>query len=403
MDRSDFNVLIVEFCSDRSIPDHLEAFFNIQVVRSINASLEVVKEIPPDLIVYISGSDVSESLEACRQTRQLNAYLPIIFISGTDDSDALQASYEAGANEFLSESTEHPLLITKINALLKHKLERAELSQQSQEYLDAAMEAMTGSSELGVIILFLQNSYACRSYEDLGRALFEALTNYNLTASLMIDGKLERFFMSNDGVSRNLENSILESCQHDGRILAFNRRSIYNGNQCSFLIRNMPIEDEAKTGRLRDHLATILVGMDARIKGIDIEQALIEKQNTIRDVINDTRVTLNELNSKNKQQRIKHASVLNEVGKKIEGSFINLGLTEEQEDFMSQAIEEAEKASESLFDNASDLDTDFQNIIGKLTSTLEDDLENQDELVVPSDDSDHPDREANIDTTVMFF
>ena len=357
----------------RFLQQQLDITFETIVFSDSNEFFESIAQSNHDLIILESLANSADNISICKNIRdhERNIFTPIIVIAETYAQKDLSSFIAAEVDEFIVKPFDADILMAKIEKLLKHNNERQTLSQQSQEYLDAAMEAMTGSSELGIIILFLQNSYACHDYESLSRALFEALTNYNLTASLMIEGQSSNYFMSSDGELRDLDNKILESCKDKGRILDFNRRSIYNGNQCSFIIRNMPIEDEAKAGRLRDHLATILVGMDARLKGIDIEQGLIGKQNTIREVVHDTKATLAEIDRRNKQQRIEHASVLNDLGKNIEGAYLNLGLTQEQEDFLSENIQHAEQISDALFDNAADIDGQFESIIKKLLNEID--------------------------------
>ncbi len=351
----------------------LETDYTVSIVDSGQSCLDSIVKTPPDLLILSNRLKDINELEVCKKIRASGeiAHFPIIFVSETSNPVDLHAAYEAGCDEFIGKALDGgPLLLSKVRLLVKHSYERSSLNKQSQDYLNAAMEAMTGSGEMGVIILFLQNSYGCRDYESLGNALFEALTNYNLTATLMIIGNDAPVFMSIDGESHELEYSILESGRDKGRIVESGQRSIYNGNQCSFLIRNMPIEDEARTGRLRDHLATIVVGMDARLKAIDIERNLMEKQSTIRETIDDTRSTLALLDAANKQQRYDHAAVLNDLGENIESAFFNLGLTDEQEEFLTGAIKEAELISDSLYESASDLDAQFQFIISRLTDAM---------------------------------
>jgi hypothetical protein len=137
----------------------------------------------------------------------------------------------------------------------------------------------------------------------------------------------------------------------------------------------MPVNDEEKLGRLRDHLATILVGMDARLQGLKIEQNMREKRHMIREVVSDTHNTLTSLDMTNKQQRTDHAAVLRELGASIEASFINLGLTEAQESFLSKTIKEAQTISDALYESGVNLDTEFQSIISRLTIAIESEIE----------------------------
>ncbi len=399
------SILIAEPSEESAaiLREQLEDDYEISVVGNGQACLDALQAKLPDFLILEARLPDIDGYDVCRQMRTANgdSFIPTIFVSETDDPEELLAGYEAGCDDFIVKPFDRDILLSKVKLLLKYKHEHAQLSADSQQYLDAAMEALTGSGEMGVIILFLQNSYDCHDYESLARAFFEAMSNYDLTGTLMIRGKGDPFFQTSEGEPRDLENSILISAVEKGRIIELKQRAIYNGDQCSFLIRNMPLEDDAKTGRLRDHLATILVGLDARLRGLEIEQNLSGHQQMIRELVDDTRQTLASIDVINKKQRADQAAVLSDLGKTIEASFIHLSLADSQETFLTKLIVEAESVSDALYESGASLDSQFESIITRLDNAVESEME----LEKPDDSTsdavgDHAD---DSDSGMVFF
>jgi signal transduction histidine kinase/ActR/RegA family two-component response regulator len=258
--------------------ENLDSEYDTRFVENGWDCLDAIAEKIPDILIIEPCLPGIDGFDVCKQLRAFNleTFVPVIFISETNDPNELLTGYQAGCDEFITKPFDIEILCSKIELLLKYRRAQSQLSEQSQHYLNTAMEALTGSGEIGVIILFLKNSYSCHSYESLGRTFFEALSNYDLAATLMVRGESEPLFLSSEGDLREIENIIISTSVDKGRIVELENCCIYNGSQCSFLIRNMPIDDEDKLGRLRDHLATLLVGMDASLQAITKEFALIQ-------------------------------------------------------------------------------------------------------------------------------
>ncbi len=347
--------------------------YQVSIVNSGEACLtSIVKTLPDLLIVSDQLVDIC-ALELCTKVRQGSDtfQIPVLVSSETDDPVKLLAAYEAGYDDFVTIPTndaDELLLSSRVSQLIQHG--HHPVKQAPEHHKASSNAVMQGMGEMSNIILFLQNSSSCQDYESLGNAFFDTLINYDLAATLMIYSNNGPFFMGSYGTQHAIEYYALESCREKGKLVELGNRSIYNGSQCSFVIRNMPVNDEAKYARLKSHLATMLVGMDARLMAIDTERELIDKQASIRKTIDDTRSTLALLDAANKQQQSDHAAMLNDLGENMESAFFSLGLTDEQEEFLTGTIGEARLISDALYETADDLDARLQNIISRLTDAM---------------------------------
>ncbi|RRS32270.1 MAG: hypothetical protein OI74_11865 [Gammaproteobacteria bacterium (ex Lamellibrachia satsuma)] len=241
--------------------------------------------------------------------------------------------------------------------------------------MQMAMAAMTSAAEFGVILRFFQNSFSSKDFTELGQQVFSVLDEYGLSGSLIMKQQQETLFITKDGLDRPLEQSVLESLVGGQRIFEFGSRAVFNGERASLLIRSMPHDDGEKVGRLKDTLAVLIEGVDARIKGIETEQKLYRRQQDLSEVIEMARQSLAGIDSQHKQQRIENAQILSDMGTDIEKSFMHLGLSGEQEEALVEMITETEAKTDALYEAGQALDEQFGNIMLRLKSSLKENSE----------------------------
>ncbi|RDH86193.1 MAG: hypothetical protein DIZ78_08370 [endosymbiont of Escarpia spicata] len=351
--------------------------FELISAENGQACIETVATRRPDLIIMDVNMPVLNGLETCRRLRQDPDYgeLPIIFVSALASSDERLAGYEAGADDYITKPFDESELKAKIGIALKNHEQKNKLRNSSQDAMKMAMAAMTSAAEFGVILRFFQNSFSSKDFTELGQQVFSVLDEYGLSGSLILKQQQETLFITKDGLDRPLEQSVLEGLVGGQRIFEFGSRAVFNGERASLLIRSMPHDDGEKVGRLKDTLAVLIEGVDARIKGIETEQKLYRRQQDLSEVIEMARQSLAGIDSQHKQQRIENAQILSDMGTGIEKSFMHLGLSGEQEEALMEMITETEAKTDALYEAGQALDEQFRNIMLRLKSSLKENSE----------------------------
>ncbi|RDH86929.1 MAG: hypothetical protein DIZ77_06495 [endosymbiont of Seepiophila jonesi] len=351
--------------------------FELISAENGQACIETVATRRPDLIIMDVNMPVLNGLETCRRLRQDPDYgeLPIIFVSALASSEERLAGYEAGADDYITKPFDESELKAKIGIALKNYEQKNKLRNSSQDAMKMAMAAMTSAAEFGVILRFFQNSFSSKNFTELGQQVFSVLDEYGLSGSLIMKQQQETLFITKDGLDRPLEQSVLEGLVGGQRIFEFGSRAVFNGESASLLIRSMPHDDGEKVGRLKDTLAVLIEGVDARIKGIETEQKLYRRQQDLSGVIEMARQSLAGIDSQHKQQRIENAQILSDMGTGIEKSFMHLGLSGEQEEALMVMITETEAKTDALYEAGQALDEQFKNIMLRLKSSLKENSE----------------------------
>ncbi len=351
--------------------------FELISVENGQACIEAVSTRKPDLIIMDVNMPVLNGLETCRRLRQDPgcSEIPIIFVSALASSEERLAGYEAGADDYITKPFDEDELKAKICIALKNNELKNSLRNSSQDAMQMAMTAMSSAAEFGAILRFFQNSFTSKDFTELGQQVFSVLDEYGLSGSLIMKQQQAHLFITKDGLDRPLEQSVLENLIGGQRIFEFGSRAVFNGERASLLIRSMPHDDGEKVGRLKDTLAVLIEGVDARIKGIETEQKLYRRQQELSEVIEMAKQSLAGIDSKHKQQRIENAQILSDMGVNIERSFMHLGLSEEQEKALMEMVTDTEAKTDALYEAGLKLDEQFGNIMLRLNSSLKENSE----------------------------
>jgi signal transduction histidine kinase len=145
------------------------------------------------------------------------------------------------------------------------------LEQQLKEASDIALLSMSASSQLGENIRFLEKSYNCSEYEELGDLLNECLEMMGVSGCgvISIDGDSIYF---GDKDREKVWSRLLKQLQREGRFIDLGNRTITNFDAISVMARNMPEPGSEAHGRMKDQLFTLVEGAEARVKAISNER-----------------------------------------------------------------------------------------------------------------------------------
>lgn len=302
--------------------------------------LERLKIEKPDMFLLDVGLPGMDGHDLCRRIKADpdSGDIPVTFISGHDDIEARLASYDAGGEDFICKPFEPDELLRKVmraRRLLEEKKQLKEMAGYAQR---TAFTAMSGMGELGQVIEFLRKSFASVSGMDLARQILDAVTQFGLEGAVQIRLCDQELSLSAEGADLPLETAILNHVRNQGRIFEFRDRGVYNYGGITLLIKNMPIEDGERCGRLRDNMAILAEGADARRQSIEIESRNRRTRVGIGSALDDVHAMLVDLKVAHADEQEASARLMGEMREALTYAFLGLGLTEKQEEGVIEMI-----------------------------------------------------------------
>jgi DNA-binding response OmpR family regulator len=358
-----------------------ESGFEIVELPSGEECLDRIAGIQPDAIFLDIEMPGIDGYETCRQlrVRQDTRDLSIIFLSARDDLDSRLTAFDVGADDFVAKPFVAEEVCRKANVAVRIKAERKKLFSEKAIADQEILLAFTSLEETNVILKFTRSSLGCHSLLSLAELTVGALKECGLTSHVQIRSHHGTLTVTNKGMASPLESSVIELSKDQGRIFQFKRRMIVNYDSISVLIIDMPVEDLAATGRIRDYVAMICESGEDAVGNINLRLDANSRANELRKLVEATRTALEKLHAVQRNLQTDTRVGLDQMVHTLEGMYISLGLLESQEYTISKMIRDAVTGVMEILDQGSAADGDFKVILENLdkASEYQVDVDNQ--------------------------
>ena len=343
----------------------LEDNFTIVECDSGPKCLEMVQGNAPDMILLDVNMPEMTGYEVCTELRKHTetATLPIIFVSGMDNIEERLAGFEAGGNEYITKPIDPELLLKKIDSNFAHLGEVKEAKDSADYAMKVAMEAMTSSSELGQIIEFVKSSQNVKTLEGIGEKFCEIAQGFGLTASAVIYGPPKHYVNCTED---SMEARVLTKFQNSkDSIVSVGVRTMVRSDSMALLINDMPVDDDSRYGRLKDHLMVLSSICDGRLLTIKANLSLTDQRvGVLGRVIKMTEEQVKKLTHKLAEHDNTTRSVMLDMITELEATLFTLGLDEYHVQQLKSLVYNASEKLDKLI-------VGFEELEGELGAVLE--------------------------------
>ncbi len=358
-----------EITNCRLLEHTLESQYNVISALSAEVCLDQLNNIKPDIFLLDvhmpAGIDGFQLCKKIRSMPQFNDTL-IIFLSALDGLDQKLAGYQAGADDYVTKPIELEILLIK----LRHQFNRiTQASKTSNDAMAIAMTAMSHGSEIGQVNLFFENLNNCQSYEHLSKQLIDVCSVFGVNAAIQLRPSESHINASTTGIVNTLESELMISAQGTERIFTFGHRCLFNFKNATLLVRRKP-EDLEKAGRYRDHLASVMIGVEARMRSLHTEISLKSQNETLAiQALQQTHTALDEILVQFKKYDLPSTEIIESLIADMHMAFSHLDLHQEQEDYLLEIINNRMEQITELSSGGIELDKKFEDVI-KLLNQL---------------------------------
>lgn len=319
---------------------------------------------PPSLILMDVEMPGMDGYTACRLLKQAPATreVPIIFVSARIETADRLAGYEAGGDDYITKPFDPDELTRKVDVLLRNIRHKQELQQQMQWATNTAMTAMSSVGDSGVIMRFLRELMSCLDFSSVADCILRTMDDFGLDTSLQLRDGEQRLSRSKDGDCSPLEESVLNNMASCARIVDLSSRSAFNYPRATIIVRSMPKDNPELYGRIKDNLANVAEAVDVHLAALSRVKLALNRGDKLLALLQRNMGTLREIESRYRVQRAASSQILNALVSDIEASFINLGLTEDQERRLQNRVRDAIEESQNLYAQELEADDTMRNL-----------------------------------------
>jgi hypothetical protein len=181
------------------------------------------------------------------------------------------------------------------------------------------------------------------------------------------EGKISR---TAAGEATPLEASVIDHLAAMERIMQFQTRLSITCENVSLLVKNMPVDDEDRCGRLRDHLAMLAEGADVRLRGLTTTRESSRRGEVIEHVLARISDALRAIDRDQRQQRIKTSLALDDALRAFDRALLSVALSDEQDAYLSATIKQGINRIVDSQSNEIDIQDRLTSMIAELQSAM---------------------------------
>lgn len=334
----------------------------------------------PDIILLdvempgANGYQVCERLRECEQTKGI----AIVFLSSQSSLRERLQGYEVGADDYLAKPFEPEHLLARLKVLKRYIHERLEVEDQYQKAKHTAISALVGTSETALAMQFMERSIAYSNVEETIQGFIEITRKFSIECCICVGkGNHEIAWFSSDGTISPLEKELVELSDHSLRYLDFGCRTVVHYPPVSLLVKNMPLDDLERYGRLKDLLPVLLSTIKTKLISLETHNSLLEQSKDLSASFKNIRKNLFELASLIVANREKVEALSSTAMHDLTMNLLGLGLDDDQENAIIQMFESTFSKTLEAVDVGTQLRDSFTYILEHLGKTMS----KQDELL----------------------
>lgn len=338
----DFHIFVVD--DDAVIRESLTAIlendYDIEVFGDAESCDERLRARVPHLILLDVNLPGMDGYAFCRRLKDDEATrdIAITFVSAHDTLDARIAGYEAGGDDFIVKPFDVGEVRRKVQVTERLRDERERVAERARSAETFTSVVMASMNDYAVLVTFLGKTAGCNTAEEVCAATMEALASYSLEGVVQIRLRGGSFTYSKGGRDVPMEVSILNHVSSMERIFEFKTRAVFNHGRVTIMVNNMPVTDPDTCGRIRDNLAIVAQGADARLEGIEAEHDVRRKEEGIRALLGSVATTITLLRERQRRDQTLAAEITFQLQEDLANSFVHLGLTTGQEQFLEDLV-----------------------------------------------------------------
>ncbi len=319
----------------------LEDDCEVAYAKSGRDCMDMVMEIMPDVILLDVNMPGMSGYEVCQQLKEnpRTTNIPVTFVSALDTLAERLAGYEVGGDDYICKPFEAGELLSKVSIAVKYKKERESLMADAERAMSKAMSAMKNTGDVSVLLDFMRSSLNCDSAEKLADLALYTISSMGLRSSVQIRMGDEMLHKSSDGAINQLERTVVKKIAKEDQIVDLGVRTVFNFDHVSVLIKNMPLDDQAKYGLIKNSVALLTETMEIRVlsllqsraQPVAAKPSMVSSKDKIEAITQRVIHLLSELEKSAADLAPQYIKIMSDLSYKMESRFSELSLTEEQE------------------------------------------------------------------------
>lgn len=333
--------------------------FQVLTANSTQQAVDLILKEHPQVAILdcdkniICIDDIANDVE-----KQPHVERTAMIVLGTGLSDqAIKSMFKSGIADFVEKPFNVVAFHQRIIRFSRDFEEIKRLHENDKRKHSLAQSAMKQSSVYGSGLDLLAKLNNVQDIDSFLSMVTKSIKSLGYHCAVEFRYQDQSFSLDSDiGPFSEVERRVFQLLHDKGRIYSFGSRMMFNDKQSSILIKNMPVMGTTSYDAAIDLFAKLIPALDARFISLKNQITMRETSATLTESIAMIKAQLTTM-------EISRRDRLNEVATAISLSFHELELTDVQESFFLNLIEQ------KLEQNSSD--ETFNNVVTLLSACAE--------------------------------
>ncbi len=241
------------------------------------------------------------------------------------------------------------------------------LIEQLDESKGIAMQAMQYSSDIGLVMRFLETTFVCHDEHGLVKNLLETTKSLSLDCVAKCNLDNDVFTVSNSDEITPEEIELIDKVRWECRIHSEEKITVLSFDHISLYVRDMPIDDDYQYGIKKDILATLMNGIESRLKLLAKDKNILNIQEKIIGLTDQTIDTLDSCLSKISNDAIHSMS---DLLSDIKDTIVMLDIGETNEKDIIDMLNMHGNIVNEISEEGTKVDTNFKEIKASIEEAM---------------------------------
>lgn len=239
---------------------------------------------PAIILMDVEMPGGMDGYQACRvlKERAELQHAPVIFMSAHSQTEDRLKAYACGGDDYVSKPVNHQELRHKLTLALAHQRRRAELAEKARAATNVAMLSMREAADASVVLQFLSLIFQQTSPDEIAASVLQTLHKFHIRGAVQLREGIHRVSRNSDGALSPVEDDVLTKMATGRRIVDMGARSAFNYERATIIVYDMPLDDQALYGRLKDTVVRMAEGLDTHLRSLNTVNAVFNQAGRLR-------------------------------------------------------------------------------------------------------------------------
>lgn len=337
--------------------------FNIHFAETGQETIDAIQKHHFHFVILDIHLPGKSGIQICREISKLEiAKQPQIVILSADSNEKLvREAYELGVGDYICKPFNVTAFKERMLRFSRDIDKIKELENKDGDIKGMAETAMLQAASYGGGLELISRLNNCRTPKSLAKEIMSHLYHQGFHTAIQLRSHSKLFSFDVDvSDCSDIELQIFDLLKTHGRIYHFGKRSIFNDEHVSILVKNMPLAGTRSYDALLDLAAKLVPAVNARFISLCEHHALLETKAALGHAV---ALVAENVAKMEKEKR----EMMQAIESKVAMSFHKLHMDEEQEQYFVELIENEIRRCETT-----DYLDDIQSSIAECMKFLED-------------------------------